>query len=224
MALGSTYVRAIAQHLRRIADRQRFGDRGQFARAQVHAKRVWSLAQQCCNAIALARLLCLQLRNSCFNRCKARVGAYYVQFVADTGIAQLSGYTLRLLLVGQVVPGDGFAQLRTAQLPIGIDHLGDQRDLQLIQIGFGSLLVGVAGLQLSLNASEQVQLPRHVQAQIVTFAVDTALGDAWLLAFAEVTAGPAGHHRHDVVGDVIANRPCSLEAGKCDAQITVAVQ
>ncbi len=109
-------------------------------------------------------------------------------------------------------------------MAVGVDHLGNQGDLQLIEVGLCSFLIGVAGFQLALDAPEQVHFPGHVQAQVVALAVDSALGDAGLLTLADVTAGAAGHHWHHIVGDVIANGSRRLEPGEGDAQIAVAVQ
>ncbi len=172
----------------------------------------------------MASLLGLQLRNGRLDGGQSCLGTHHIQLVAHARIAQLRGHVLRTLLIFQVVAGNGFTQLCAAQLTVGVDHLGNQRDLQLIEVGLCSVLIGIAGFQLALYTSEQVHFPGHVQAQVIALAVDPALGDAGLLTLADVAAGAAGHHWHHIVGDVIANGARRLEPGEGDAQIAVAVQ
>ncbi|KWV87545.1 hypothetical protein PFLmoz3_02828 [Pseudomonas fluorescens] len=114
--------------------------------------------------------------------------------------------------------------MRTAQLAVGIHQLGNHGDLQLVQVGFGHLLVGVTGFQVAADTSEQIHFPGHVQAQVVALAVDAFGGLARNLALAHIAAGAGGDHRHDVVGRVITDSPCRPQAGKGYAQITVAAQ
>ena len=64
-----------------------------------------------------------------------------------------------------------FAQLRAAQLAVGVHQLGDQADLQLLQVGLGRFAEGVAGLQLTADAPEQIKLPGAIQAKVVALAV-----------------------------------------------------
>ncbi|MNN37036.1 hypothetical protein D3C81_1509600 [compost metagenome] len=109
-------------------------------------------------------------------------------------------------------------------MPVGVHQFGNHGDLQLVQIGLECLLLGVGRLQVALDATEQVNLPGHVQAQVVAFAVDPVGGLARNLAFAQVTADAAGDGRHGVVADVIADRPRRFPAGEGDAQIAVALQ
>ena len=114
--------------------------------------------------------------------------------------------------------------MRTAKLTVGIHQFGDHGDLQLVQVSLGSLLVCVGSFQVALDAAEQVQFPSHVQAEVVALGLDAASGLPRDLAFALVTADPAGNGRHGVIAGVIADRTGCSQAGKGDAQITVALQ
>ncbi|MNP18709.1 hypothetical protein D3C76_1112010 [compost metagenome] len=112
-----------------------------------------------------------------------------------------------------------------AQLTVGIHQFGDHRHLQLVEIGFDCLLVGIGGFQVTLDAPEQVQLPGHVQAQVVTLGVDPVVRLTHrVLAFAQFAAGAAGNGRHGVIAGVIANRPGGPQAGESHAQLAVAFQ
>ncbi len=126
-----------------------------------------------------------------------------------------------IALVRQIVTGDALAQLGAAQLPVGVDQLGDQADLQLVELGFGGLGLGVAGLQAALDAAEQVQLPGHVQAQVVAFGIDPPLGDAGLLCLADIGAGASGDRGKAIVGVVVADRPRRAQTRIGDAQFAV---
>ena len=128
------------------------------------------------------------------------------------------------MLVFQVVQGDPLTQLRTAQFTIGIHQLGNHGHLQLVQIGRGGLLVGVAGFQLALDTAKQVDLPGHVQPQVIPLTVDPFFGLARYLAFAHIAAGAAGNGRHGVIADVIANGPGRAQASKSHAQLAVTVE
>src|SRR5690606_34513707 len=121
--------------------------------------------------------------------------------------AQLLGQFVGIALVRQVVAGDALAQLGAAQLAIGVDQLGDQADLQLVELGLGGLGLGFAGFQAALDAAEQVQFPGHVQAQVVALGVDPPLGDAGLLCLADIGAGASGDRGKAIVGVVVTNRP-----------------
>ncbi len=126
-----------------------------------------------------------------------------------------------IALVRQVVAGDALAQLGAAQLPVGVDQLGDQADLQLVKLGFGGLGLGVAGLQAALDAAEQVQLPGHVQAQVVAFGIDPSLGDAGLLCLADIGAGASGDRGEAIIGVVVADRSRRAQTRIGDAQFAV---
>ncbi|MNH26812.1 hypothetical protein D3C72_2101470 [compost metagenome] len=54
------------------------------------------------------------------------------------------------------------------------------------------------------DATEQVQLPCGIKAQVVAFLVHKRLGKSWQLSFADVCAGAAGDNRESIVGDVVA--------------------
>ncbi|MNX97063.1 hypothetical protein D3C86_1294120 [compost metagenome] len=212
------------QQFTRITDRQSLGNRRQVFRAQVHGQLVGALTQQRGDAVFLPHLLGLQLRHAGFDRGQTRIGAFHVQLIADTGITQADGDLARLLLVLQVGQGDFFPQLCTAQLTVGVHQFGNHGDLQLVQVGLDRLLLGVGRLQVALDAAKQVDLPRHVQAQVVAFAVDPVGGLAGNLALAQITADPAGDGRHGVIADVITDRPRRFPASEGDTQITVALE
>ncbi len=224
LSLGTAHIRTVFQQLGRVADRQRLGDGRQPGRRQTHRHGIRAFAQQGRDAIALTRLLGLQLRYGCLNGSQTCIGAHHVDLVADTFIAQLHGDVARVLLVFQVVAGNVFAQLRTAQLPVGIHQFGDHGHLKLIQIGLGHLLIGFAGFQFALNATEQVDLPGHVQPQVVAFLVDPVVGFTRHLCTAYFAAGAAGDHWHGIVADVVANGGSSFQAGESHAQFAVALQ
>ena len=125
-----------------------------------------------------------------------------------------------IALVGQVVAGDPLAQLGTAQLTIGIHQFGDQADLQLIELGLGSFGLRFAGLQAALDTAEQVQLPGHVQAQIVTsaFTRSSLKPGCWALPISARTCGDGGQ---TIIADIIANSPRRTQTGIGDTQLAV---
>ncbi len=200
------------------------GNGRQLRRRQVDAELVRAFTQQGGDAVALAGLLGLQLRHAGFHRSQAGVGADHIELVADPGVAQAFSDLARLLLVVQVGQGDLFPQLCAAQLAVGVHQLGDHGHLQLVEVGRGGLLVGVGGFQVALDAAEQVQLPGHVQAQVVALAVHSLGGLAGDLSLGQVAAGAAGDGGHGVIAGVIANRPGGPQAGEGHPQFTVALQ
>ena len=212
------------QQVTGVPDVQRLGDGRQVGWAEVDAQCVGPLAQQGCDAVSLTHLLSLQLRHAGLNGGQTGICAHYVQLIAHAGIAQAFGDRFGVLLVFQVGQCDPLTQLRAPQFTIGIDQLGDHRDLQLIQIGGSHLFIGIAGFQLTLNSAKQVDFPRHVQTQIVTLAVDALLRLAWHLAFTQIAAGTAGNGWHRIVADVIANGACRTQPGKGHTQFTVTGQ
>ncbi|MDT4849723.1 hypothetical protein FQZ97_838510 [compost metagenome] len=224
MAFGGTHVRAAAQQFGGVADGQRLGDHRQRPGRKVYRKLLRALAEEGGDAVAGAGFLGLQLRQAGLGGGQAAVGAQHIQFTADTGFTQLFGEAAGLLLVLQVVAGDAFAQLGAAQVAVGVHQLGDQADLQLLQVGFGRVGLRFAGLDLALDTTEQVQFPGHVQAQVVAFGIHALLGDARLLALADLGAGAGGDHRQLVVADVVADGAGGLEAGEGDAQLAVFLQ
>ncbi len=115
-------------------------------------------------------------------------------------------------------------QLSTTQIAVGVHQLGNHADLQLLQIGLSDIFLRVACLQLALNAPEQIDLPGHVEAQIVALDIDPVGGLTRHLGLADTAAGAASDYRQVVVGHVVTNGPGRLEAGKGHAQITVALQ
>ncbi len=221
---GAEDVRATLQQLPWIANRQRLGNCRQVFRAQVDAELVGTLAEEGGDAVTLAHLFGLQLRHAGLNRRETRVGTLHVELVAHTGIPQADGDGARFLLVLQVVQGNAFTQLRATQLAVGVHQFGNHGDLQLVQISLGGLLVGVGGFQVALDATEQVQFPGHVQAEVITLTVNALGGLARDLPLGQVTAGTAGDGRHGVIAGVIADRPCRPQASKGDAQIPVTLQ
>ncbi len=126
-----------------------------------------------------------------------------------------------IALVGQVVAGDPLAQLGTAQLTIGIHQFGDQADLQLIELGLGSFGLRFAGLQAALDTAEQVQLPGHVQAQIVTLGVHPLFAETGLLGLADIGARTCGDGGQTIIADIIANSPRRTQTGIGDTQLAV---
>ena len=222
-AFGAENVRTTLQQFARITDRQGLGNRRQVFRAQVDGQLVRTLTQQGGDAVFLPHLFGLQLRHAGFDRGQARIGTFHVELIADAGITQADGDLARLLLVLQVGQGDFFPQLRAAQLAVGVHQFGNHGDLQLVQIGLDRLLVGVGRFQVALDAAKQVDLPGHVQAQVIAFAVDPVGGLAGNLPLGQVTADAAGDGRHGVIADVIANRPGRFPAGEGDAQVAVAL-
>src|SRR5690606_40894995 len=113
------------------------------------------------------------------------------------------------------------ARLGAAQLPVGVDQLGDQADLQLVELGLGGLGLGFAGFQAALDTAEQVQLPGHVQAQVVAFGIDPSLGDAGLLCLADIGAGASGDRGEAIIGVVVADRSRRAQTRIGDAQFAV---
>ncbi len=221
---GGADVRPAAQQLAGIADRQGLGDRRQVARRKVHCQLFRPLAEEGGDTVPGALGFRLQLRHAGGGGRQARIGAQYVEFGTDPGVAQLLGELARLLLVLQVAQGNLLAQLRAAQLAVGVHQLGDQADLQLLQVGLGRFAEGVAGLQLTADAPEQVKLPGAIQAKVVALAVDPVLGHSRLLALADVGAGAAGDHREAIIGHVVAQGAGGAQAGERHAQVAVAAQ
>ncbi|MNQ27769.1 hypothetical protein D3C85_410340 [compost metagenome] len=127
-------------------------------------------------------------------------------------------------LVLQVFAGNAFTQLGAAQVAVGVHQFGDQADLQLLQVGLGDAYLGIAGLYLALDAAEQVELPGHVQAQVVAIDIHPLLAEARLLRLADLGAGAAGDGGQLVVGRIVAQRAGGLEAGEGHAQLAVALQ
>ncbi|MNZ79700.1 hypothetical protein D3C78_983110 [compost metagenome] len=224
MPFGTAHVRTPLEQFTWITDRKRLGNGRQLRWREVDAQCIRALAEQGGDAIACTYLFSLQLRYGGLYLRQPRIGTDDIEVIADPGIAQGFGDAARVLLGLEVGQGDLLAQLRTAQLAIGIDQFGDQADLQLLQVGLGHVLLGLAGFQLALDAAEQVQLPGHVQAQVVAFAVDPIVGLSRNLPLAQVAADTAGHGRQGIVADVVANCPGCLEAGKGHTQLAVALQ
>ncbi|MNN13016.1 hypothetical protein D3C81_1260320 [compost metagenome] len=224
MPFGTAHVRTPLEQFPWITDRKRLGNGRQLRWREVDAQCIRALAEQGGDAIACTYLFSLQLRYGGLYLRQPRIGTDDIEVIADPGIAQGFGDAARVLLGLEVGQGDLLAQLRTAQLAIGIDQFGDQADLQLLQVGLGHVLLGLAGFQLALDAAEQVQLPGHVQAQVVAFAVDPIVGLSRNLPLAQVAADTAGHRRQGIVADVVANRPRRLEPGEGHAQFAVALQ
>src|SRR5690606_8763266 len=79
----------------------------------------------------------------------------------------------------------------------------------------------LAGLDAALDAAEQVDLPGHVQAQVVALLADALLAGRRLLGLAELAAGAAGDHRQLVVADVVADGAGGAQAGEGHAQLAV---
>eukprot|EP01136_Pigoraptor_vietnamica_P030400 Opistho-1_new@89591 len=161
-AFGAEDVRTPLQQFARITDRQGLGNRRQVFRAQIDGEFVRTLTQQGGDTVLLPNLFGLQLRDAGFNRGQTRIGTFDVELITDAGVTQADGDLARLLLVVQVGHGDLLAQLRTAQLTVGVHQFGNHGDLQLVQIGFGRLLIGVAGFQVALDAAKQIDFPGHV--------------------------------------------------------------
>ncbi|MNE95364.1 hypothetical protein D3C80_1934390 [compost metagenome] len=83
------------------------------------------------------------MRHAGFDRRQSRIGTFHIELIADAGITQVDGDLARLLLVLQVGQGDLFPQLRSTQLTVGIHQFGNHAHLQLVQIGFKRLLLGI---------------------------------------------------------------------------------
>ena len=71
------------------------------------------------------------------------------------GLRQLQ----HLLLVLDVGAGDGELCLLAAQLEVVARHLGDHRDLCVVQVGHFALQLGIARLDVASDTAEEVQLP-----------------------------------------------------------------
>ncbi|MNF53508.1 hypothetical protein D3C84_348920 [compost metagenome] len=169
LTLGGAHVGAAAQQLGGIADGQRLGNHRQRLGREVHGKLFRPLAEEGGDAVAGARLFGLQLGQAGFGGGQAAIGAQHVELAADAGIAQLLGEATGFTLVLQVFAGNAFTQLGAAQVAVGVHQFGDQADLQLLQVGLGDAYLGIAGLYLALDAAEQVELPGHVQAEVIAF-------------------------------------------------------